>query len=122
MILIRARFASAAVELSIKDLFPGAEIQTSPGYGHNHFASHYLPLHVRVRVVFTVIVAVLADRFMRCELFEPDIVIVMQPGLVIIYEDAGCDVHGVDQNEPFADSALLQRFLHLGGDVDESAS
>ena len=45
----------------------------------------------------------------------------MQAGLVVVDEDRGGDVHGVDEDEPLADAALAEAGLDLGGDVDEAA-
>ena len=33
-------FGSLPIELTVKDLFPGAEIKLSLGYGHDDFPSH----------------------------------------------------------------------------------
>jgi hypothetical protein len=41
------------VKLTVKDLFPGTEIQFSIGDGHDHFATHHLPFHVRIRIIFS---------------------------------------------------------------------
>ena len=53
------------------------------------------------------------------QLFQPDLVVVVQPGLIVIDEDAGGDVHGVDQDQAFGDAAVSEALLHLGGDIDE---
>ena len=37
---------------------------------------------------------------------QPGVVVAVQPRLVVVDEDRGGDVHGVDQAEPLADAAL----------------
>ena len=51
-------FASATVKLAIKNLFPGAEIESAVGDGNNNLPAHDLPFHMGVGVVFTDIVPV----------------------------------------------------------------
>ena len=89
-------FSAAPVKLTIKNLFPRSEIQLAPRYGHHHLPAHDLPLHMGVGVVFPHVVAVLGDWCMGGQLLQPDLVAVMQPGLIVIDEDAGGDVHGID--------------------------
>jgi len=49
-----------AVELPVKDLLSGAQVELAVGDGHDDLAAHDLPLHVRVGVVLArVIVAIL---------------------------------------------------------------
>ena len=55
--------APAAVEFTVEDLFPGAEIESTFCDGHHHFAPHDLAFHMGVGVILTHIVAVLGYRF-----------------------------------------------------------
>jgi hypothetical protein len=55
----------------------------------------------------------------RREFFEPDVVVVMEAGFIVIDEDAGGDVHGVDEAESFADPTLSECGLDLRGDIEE---
>src|SRR5258706_10737023 len=62
--------APVAIELSIKDLLPGTEIEFALGNGHHHFASHHLALQMRIGVVLAgAVVAIFARRFMRGQAF-----------------------------------------------------
>ena len=116
-------FAAAAIELAVKDLFPGSEIELSFGNGDDDFASHDLAFHVGIGVIFAgAVVFVLGGGGVRCEFLEPDIVIVMQPAFVIIDENGGGDVHRVHETEPFLHAAFAHEVLHRAGDVDETAA
>ncbi len=41
-------FASATIKLTIKNLFPGTEIESALGDGNDDFAPHDLPFHMGV--------------------------------------------------------------------------
>ncbi len=113
----------SSIELPIKDLFSRTKIQFPFCYGHYDFSPHYLPLDVRVGIVFpSIIVAVLVDRFMRSQFLQPRLIIVEKTPLVVVDEDGRRDVHGVYQSESFPDSALTNALLYLGSNVDESAA
>ena len=43
--------SSHAVELAVKDLLPGAEVQFAVCDGNHNFATHDLPLHVRIGII-----------------------------------------------------------------------
>src|SRR5687767_5134142 len=58
---------------------------------------------------------------MRRQLFQPDLIIVMEPPLVVVNENRRRDVHGVDQAQAFAHAALADQLLNLRRDVDEPA-
>jgi hypothetical protein len=53
------------------------------------------------------------------ELFQPDIVVVVQAGLVIVDEDRCGDVHRVDENEAFRNATFVDAFLDIGCYVDK---
>ena len=87
---------SPSIELPVKNLFPRTKIQFPFCYGHYDFSPHYLPLDVRVGIVFpSIVVAVLVDRLMRGQFFQPGLIIVEKSSLVIVDEDGRRDVHGV---------------------------
>src|SRR5262249_19740204 len=78
---------AVAVELGVEDLPPGAEVELAARDGDAHFAPHHLPLQVRIRVVLaSAIVAVLARGCVRGKTLEPNLVVVMQPRLVVVDE------------------------------------
>ena len=89
-------FAAAPVKLAVKNLFPGPEIEPAPGYGHHYLPAHDLPLQMGIGVILADVVAIPGDRGVGGQVFQPDLVVVMQPGLIVIDEDAGGDVHGID--------------------------
>src|SRR6516225_614729 len=77
--LYQHTLAPLAIELSVEDLFPGTEVKFAAGDGNDYFSSHDLPLDVRVRIVLAgVVVAILFERLVRSEFFQPDGVIIMQ--------------------------------------------
>ena len=116
-------FLAATVEFAVENLFPRTEIEFAVGDGDDDFAAHDLAFQVGVGVVFAgAVVSIGGGRRVRREFFQPDVVIVMQPALVVVDEDRCGDVHGVDQTKAFAHAALIDEFLDLRRDVDEAAS
>lgn len=105
-------FAAAAVEFVVEDVFPGAEMQFAVGDGDHDLASHDLSFVVRVGVVFPgSIVEVAArrgigSRVERDEVLQPTFVVGVKPGLVVVDENAGGDVHGVHQHQTVLHAAL----------------
>ncbi len=80
MIFTSTRFFSSAAELPVKDLLPRPEAQPPFGHCHNDFPPYDLPLDVRIGIVFPrVVVAILAHRLMRRDLFQPRVVVMVQP-------------------------------------------
>ena len=60
-----------------------------------------------VCIVFPcVIMAILADRLMRSQFLEPFFIILVQPMLIIVDEDRGGDMHGVNQNHTLANTTF----------------
>jgi len=108
---------SSAVEFSVEDLFPGTEVEFSPGNRDNHLAPHDLPFKVSVGVVFTHIMPVAGNGLVGGELFQPLGIIGVKPGFIIVYEYRCGYVHGIAQQEAFPDSALDQALLDLRRDV-----
>ena len=45
-------FAASAVKLTIEKLFPGPQIEGSPGNRDYHLPAHYLPLKVSICIIF----------------------------------------------------------------------
>ena len=107
------------VKLTVKNPLPGAEIEPTGGHGHHHLPAHQSALEVGVGVVLGTIVAVLGVGFFRGQLFQPLFEVLMQAGLVVIDENGGGDVHGVDQAETFPDAGFRQGGFDLGRDVKE---
>jgi hypothetical protein len=86
-------FPPPAVELTAKDPLPRARIKPAVGHRDHHLAAHHLrsaagfccPLQVRVRIVLTgAVVPILVDRRVRCQFFEPHLVIMMQAAFVVV--------------------------------------
>jgi hypothetical protein len=44
-------------------------------------------------------VPVLGHGFMGCQLFQPPVVVMVEPGLVVIDKDRGRDMHGIHQQK-----------------------
>src|SRR5688500_17207002 len=92
------------VEFGVEDLLPRAEIQLAVRDRDDDLPAHDLALEVGVGVVLArAVVAVLARRLVRGELFEPLVVILDQAGLVVVDVHRGRDVHGVDEDEAVLD-------------------
>ena len=115
-------FLAPAVELAVEDLLPWPEVEATGRHGADHLAAHDGALEVGVGVVLRAVVCVLAVGLLRCELLQPALEICMQPGLVVVDEHAGRDVHRVHEAQTLFDRALAQALLDLRGDVDEAAA
>jgi hypothetical protein len=84
---------SPAVKLPVEDALPRAEVETAVGHRDHHLAAHHLALQMRVGIVLArPIVPILVDRCMRRQLFEPDLVVMVQATLVVVDEYAGSNV------------------------------
>ena len=64
-----------------------------------------------IGVVLPHVVLVLLDRCMRCQFFQPHIVVVVQAGFVVIDEHRSGDVHRIGQHQSFADAAFVNSRL-----------
>jgi len=110
---------SAAVELSVKDLFPGAEIEGASSDGHSHLSAHDLSLEMGIPIVLSrAVVPVLVQGLMGSQPFQPVVIVVEEPLLVVIDIDAGSDVHGVDQTQSILYPAPSNHLFNPGGDVE----
>ena len=58
---------------------------------------------------------------MRREFFQPDFVVVQQAVLGVVDEDAGGDVHGVDEAKSFLHAAFADERGDGVGDVHKAA-
>ena len=75
-----------------------------------------------VGVIFAgAIMPISGGRCVRREFFQPDLVIVMESGFIVINKHRGGDVHGVDETKALGHFALVNKFLDLRRDVDEAA-
>ncbi|VTR70089.1 hypothetical protein DESC_780278 [Desulfosarcina cetonica] len=110
---------TAAIKLTIENTLPGAEIQAPLRNGHDHLPAHDLPFHMRIGIVFADIVPILRHRFVGGQFFQPDIIVVVQAGFIVIDEHRGGDVHRVDQHQALFDAAFVDALLNVGCDVDE---
>ena len=115
-------FSAESVEFAVKDLFPGAEVEGSVGDGDDDFAAHEGAFEVGICVVLAAVVGVLGMGMFRGELFEPAFEIGVEPGFIVVDENRGGNVHGVDQAEPLLNRALTQTFLDVLRDIDQTAA
>jgi len=72
-------FFSSAVEFSVEDLLPRAEVEFAVCDRCNNLPAHDLSLQMAVCVVLSRVVAVLRNRLMWCKLFEPRVKVMMKP-------------------------------------------
>ena len=118
--LYQDAFLPAAIEFAVEDLFPRAEIELAFRNRDNNFATHDLAFQVRIRVVFAgAIVAIGGSRRVRRQFLQPQLVVMMQARFVVVDEDRGGNMHGVDETKTFPDAALGDQLLDPGRDVDE---
>jgi hypothetical protein len=111
------------IEFAVEDLFPRAEVKLAASNGYHNFTAHYLAFHMGISIVLAcVIVAIVVDRLVWSELFEPNGIVAMEAVLIIIYENRGSDVHCVNKNESISDAALANAFINIRRDVDECYS
>ena len=115
-------FSAAAIEFAVEDLFPRSEIESALGDRDYDFAAHDLAFEVSVGVVFTrAIMLIGGSGGVRRKLFQPDLVIVMQPAFVVIDEHGRGDVHRVDQAKALGNTAAGYECFDLRRDVNEAS-
>ena len=111
------------VELAVENLFPGSEIQFAFGDRDNNFAAHDLTFEMSIGVVFAgAVVLISVGGSVRCEFFQPDLVVVMKTWFVVINEYRGCNVHGVNEAKTFSYAATTNEFFDRGCDIHEASS
>jgi hypothetical protein len=88
------------------------------GDSHHDLTPHNLSLQVGIGIIFTAVMAIVTDRGMGGQLFQPHLIIVMQTWLVVVNKDRGGNMHGVAEQEPPPDATFSQAGLHLLGDID----
>jgi hypothetical protein len=94
--MIFTNTASGAGRRDSQDLLPRPKVESPVRDCHHHLAAHHLSFQVGVAVVLAgAVVAIAADRLVRCQLFQPLLVIGVQAPLVVVDEHAGGDMHGV---------------------------
>ena len=96
-------------------MLPRAQVQLPIGNRNHHLTPHNLAFHVSIRIIFVTVVPVLAVRLFRGQLLQPDLVVMMQPGFIIVDEYRSSYVHRIDKHKP-----VLNAFKMLGqmkGDV-----
>ena len=119
--LYKHSLAAVPVELPVKDLFPWAEVEFAFGDGDDDFAAHDLAFEVGVGIVFAgAVVMILGSGSVRGEFFEPDLVIVVEAGFVVVDENRCGYVHRVDEDKPFFDAAFFDEVFDGAGNVDET--
>ena len=113
-------FPPSAVKLSVKDLLPGTKIKLTFGDRYHHFPPHQLPFEMGIAIIFSgAVMSILGDRLMRRQLFQPLPVVLPQSAFMVVNEDAGRNVHRIDQTEPFLNPTFVQGCFYLSGDVDQ---
>ena len=116
-------FFPPPVKLSIENLLPRPKIELSSSNSDHDFPAHDLSLHMGIRVVFSgVVMAVGRYRLVWSKLFQPRLIVSVQPGFVIVDEDRRRDVHGVDKKQAFLNSTLPQALHNLRCDVQQGTT
>ncbi len=75
-----------------------------------------------VGIVFVAVVLVLVIGFFRSQFFKQYLVILVESPFVVVNEDTGRDMHGVDQDQALPDTAFIKAVPDLGRNVDKSPS
>ncbi len=76
-----------------------------------------------ISIVFAgAIMSVSRGRCVWRQFFQPNLIIMVKPALVIVDEDRSSDVHGVDEAKAFGHTAPANEFLDLRCDVDKPPS
>ena len=114
-------FFTESVELTIENLLPRAKIELALGHSHNDLAAHDCALEVGVSVVLAAIVRVLGMGMLGGELFQPLFKIPVKARFIVVDEDAGRNVHRIDEAESLADAALAHAGFDLCGYVHKRA-
>ena len=113
---------SSTIKFAVENLFPRAEIKFALSDCDYHVAAHDLALEMGVGIVLAgAIMSIRIGGGMRRQFFQPLLIIVMQSDLIVVDEHRGGYVHGVDQTKTLLHAALMNEFLDLRCDVDESA-
>jgi hypothetical protein len=61
-----------------------------------------------------------AGRIVGSEPFQPRLEILQQSILIVVDKNRRCDVHGVDQRDPFTDATLYQTLRDSRSNIDKS--
>jgi hypothetical protein len=79
-----------AVEFAVENLLPRAEVEFAGGDGHDDLAAHDGALQVGVGIILAgAVVRVGGVRLFWRELFQPALVVAVEPGFVVVDEDGG---------------------------------
>ena len=79
------------VKFAVENLLPRAEMEFARRDRNHHLTAHDLPLQMRVGIVLIAVVAVLAGRGVGSQPLQPDFVVLMQAGLVVVDENRSGD-------------------------------
>lgn len=115
-------FITMAIELTVEDLLPGAEVEFALCDSYHHFPAHDLAFQVGICIVFAgaVVVIVIWVGIKWRQLFEPDAEVMVQATLIVVDKDAAGNVHAVNQHQAFFDATGLESILYLVRDVHEA--
>ena len=99
-------FLPFSVEFTVEDLLPGSEVELASRYGNDRLSAHYAAFEMGIGVILVSVVPVLRIGLFRRELFEPYFEVLMQARFIVVYEDAGGNVHRIAEQEALFDPAL----------------
>ncbi len=112
---------TSAVKLPVEDLLPGAKVEFAIRYGHDNLASHDLAFHVGIGVILagSVVVITLGRRVEGGQLLKPFLVILVQPGFIVIYEHGRGYMHRVHEYKAIPNATLANGSYNARCDIDE---
>src|SRR5690554_51441 len=70
-------FFPLSIKFTIKNLFPGPEVQFSISNSNHNFSSHNLSFEVSIPVGFKSIMLITGNRFMRGQFLQPVFIVIM---------------------------------------------
>jgi hypothetical protein len=111
--------AAKSIELAIKNLLPGPEVELPIAHSHHDLASHDHSLEMSVGIVLSAIVSVLRVRVLGGQFFQPLFKVAVEPLFVVVNEHAGRNVHGIDETQTFPDSAFFETPDDFRRDVEK---
>ena len=114
---------SPPVKLTIENLLPWPEVEPSAGNGNYDFPAHDLSFHMGICVILSrLVVAVSRYWLMGSKLFQPGLIVCVQPGFVIVNKNGCRNMHRIDKNQTLQNSTLLQALANLGCDVQQGTT
>ena len=106
-------FSTFTVKLIVKNMLPWSQMKLSICNRYNNFTPHDLPFKVCIGIVFISIMAILTMGFFRGKFFQPYLIVMVKPGLIIIDKDRCCYMHSVYKYKSILNAAFFCKPLYF---------